>query len=209
MNFLKRCVPAYCLALLIPAALWAQNTGSLKGQVTDQSGAAVPNASVTLTGPNNAVKVAQTDSSGNYSVTGLAPGQYTVRVMAPGFTLFEKNAMDLDTGRATTLDVPLTIAVEKQEVTVADTQQISIDPDKNAGALVLKGEDIDALPDDPDDLQADLLALAGPAAGPNGGQIFVEASATGSFLPRIRFAKSASTPIPFPPNTINPATAAS
>src|SRR5580658_10030435 len=146
MNFLKRCVPAYCLALLIPAALWAQNTGSLKGQVTDQSGAAIPNASVTLTGPNNAVKVAQTDSSGNYSVVGLAGGQYTVRVMAPGFTLFEKTA---------------------------------IDPDKNAGALVLKGEDIDALPDDPDDLQADLLALAGPAAGPNGGQIFVDGFSNG------------------------------
>src|SRR5580658_7467218 len=113
MNFLKRCVPAYCLALLIPAALWAQNTGSLKGQVTDQSGAAVPNASVTLTGPNNAVKVAQTDSSGNYSVNGLAAGQYTVRVMAPGFTLFEKPGLDLAPGRASTLDVPL--SVERSE----------------------------------------------------------------------------------------------
>jgi hypothetical protein len=190
MNFFKRYLPASSLALLtsmallIPAALCAQNTGTLKGQVTDQSGAAVPNASVTLTGPNNAVKVAQTDSGGNYSVTGLAAGQYTVRVMAPGFTLFEKTAMDLDTGRATTLDVPLAIAVEKQEVTVADTQQIAIDPDKNAGALVLKGEDIDALPDDPDDLQADLLALAGPAAGPNGGQIFVDGFSNGQLPPK-------------------------
>jgi uncharacterized membrane protein YgcG len=185
MNFLKRCLPVSLgLVLLMPAALLAQNTGSLKGQVTDQSGAAIPNASVTLTGPNNAVKVAQTDGAGAYTVTGLAAGQYTVRVMAPGFTLFQKDAMDLDAGRATTLDVPLAIAVEKQEVTVADTQQIAIDPDKNAGALVLKGADIDALPDDPDDLQADLLALAGPAAGPNGGQIFVDGFSNGQLPPK-------------------------
>ena len=184
MNFLKRYLAVPCLALLGSAALLAQNTGALKGQVTDQSGAAVPNASVTLTGPNNAVKVAQTDSSGQYTVTGLAAGQYIVRVMAPGFQLFEKPGMDLDTGRVNTLDVPLSIAVEKQEVTVADTQQIAIDPDKNAGALVLKGEDIDALPDDPDDLQADLLALAGPAAGPNGGQIFVDGFSNGQLPPK-------------------------
>ncbi len=184
MNFLQRHLLVSCLALTLPAALMAQNTGSLRGQVTDQSGAAVPNASVTLTGPDNSVKVGQTDQTGNYTVNGLAPGQYTVRVMAPGFTLFEKQGMELDTGRATTLDVPLAIAVEKQEVTVADTQQIAVDPDKNAGALVLKGEDIDALPDDPDDLQADLLALAGPAAGPNGGQIFVDGFSNGQLPPK-------------------------
>lgn len=184
MNFLKRTLLLSACALFGAASLAAQNTGTLKGQVTDQSGAAIPNASVTLTGPNNAVKVAQTDGSGAYSVNGLPPGEYTVRVMAPGFTLFEKPGMTMDTGRVTTLDVPMAIAVEKQEVTVADTQQIAIDPDKNAGALVLKGEDIDALPDDPDDLQADLLALAGPAAGPNGGQIFVDGFSNGQLPPK-------------------------
>ncbi len=184
MNLTKRYVPVVCLALLLPAALWAQTTGSLRGQVTDPSGAAIPNASVTLTGPNNSVKVAQTDNAGNYTVNALPAGQYMMRVMAPGFTLFEKPGLDLAAGRATTLDVPLSVQVEKQEITVADTQQIAIDPDKNAGALILKGEDIDALPDDPDDLQADLLALAGPAAGPNGGQIFVDGFSNGQLPPK-------------------------
>jgi hypothetical protein len=184
MNFTKRCALVVCMALLIPAALLAQTTGALRGQVTDPSGAAIPNASVTLTGPNNTVKVAQTDNSGNYAVNGLAAGQYLVRVMAPGFTLFEKPGVDLASGRASTLDVPLSVEVEKQVVTVADTQQITIDPDKNVGALVLKGEDLDILPDDPDDLQADLLALAGPAAGPNGGQIFVDGFSNGQLPPK-------------------------
>jgi hypothetical protein len=184
MNFTKRYALVVCLALFIPAALLAQTTGALRGQVTDPSGASVPNASVTLTGPNNTVKVAQTDNTGNYSLNGLAAGQYTVRVMAPGFTLFEKTGFDLAAGRASTLDVPLSVEVEKQVVTVADTQQIAIDPDKNVGALVLKGEDLDILPDDPDDLQADLLALAGPAAGPNGGQIFVDGFSNGVIPPK-------------------------
>ncbi|HXA76861.1 MAG TPA: hypothetical protein VNV41_06970, partial [Candidatus Acidoferrales bacterium] len=67
---------------------------------------------------------------------------------------------------------------------VSDTQRVELDPAQNAGALVLKGTDIDILPDDPDDLQADLLALAGPSAGPNGGQIFVDGFSNGQLPPK-------------------------
>ena len=172
------------LASLVSTGLLAQTTGSVHGQVADPSGAAIPNATVTVSGPGNTVKVATTDNTGNYTIVGLPPGQYSVRAFATGFTLFEKTGVDLASGRASTLDIPLSIATEKQEVTVADTQQITIDPDKNAGALVLKGEDLDILPDDPDDLQADLLALAGPAAGPNGGQIFVDGFSNGQLPPK-------------------------
>ena len=69
-------------------------------------------------------------------------------------------------------------------MTVTDTQQVELDPAKNAGALVLKQEDLDMLSDDPDDLQADLLALAGPAAGPNGGQIFIDGFSNGQLPPK-------------------------
>jgi hypothetical protein len=61
---------------------------------------------------------------------------------------------------------------------------LSTEPENNAGAVVLKGEDIDALPDDPDDLAAALQALAGPSAGPNGGQIFVDGFTGGRLPPR-------------------------
>jgi hypothetical protein len=50
------------------------------------------------------------------------------------------------------------------------------------GAIVLKGTDLESLPDDPDDLAAALQALAGPAAGPNGGQIYIDGF-TGGRLP--------------------------
>lgn len=46
--------------------------------------------------------------------------------------------------------------------------------DANKDATVLKGKDLEALPDDPDELAAALQALAGAAAGPNGGQIYID-----------------------------------
>lgn len=183
MSLFKSIIAVSVLAGAGSAGLWAQNTGSLTGQVVDPSGAAVPAVSVTVSGPNNTVKVATSGPDGSYSVIGLPPGQYTIRAGAPGFTLFEAMA-DLPAGRASTLNIKLTVAEEKQEVTVADTQQVELDPAKNAGALVLKETDLDILPDDPDDLQADLLALAGPAAGPNGGQIFVDGFSNGQLPPK-------------------------
>src|SRR5205823_12894801 len=60
-------------------------------------------------------------------------------------------------------------------VTVGDSATtLSTDSGSNASGQVLKGDDLEALPDDPDDLQAALLALAGPAAGPGGGAIFID-----------------------------------
>jgi hypothetical protein len=170
--------------LALSAALMAQAPGSLKGSVLDPSGAAVPGATVTLSGPNNVVKVAQSDNNGAYSVVGLPPGKYTIRVIAAGFDLFEGAIADLPGGRVSTFDAKMSVASEKQEVTVKDTQNVELDPAKNAGALVLKEADLDMLSDDPDDLQADLLALAGPAAGPNGGQIFIDGFSSGQLPPK-------------------------
>src|SRR5580704_18444472 len=107
MILLKRVVLLVFLLLLAVSAALAQTPGSLKGQVLDPSGAAVPGATVTLTGPNGVVKVAQTDNSGAYSVVGLPPGKYIVRVIATGFDLFEGNIADLPGGRASTFDTKL------------------------------------------------------------------------------------------------------
>lgn len=184
MIFSRRAVFLCFLVLAMSAALMAQAPGSLKGSVLDPSGAAVPGATVTLTGPNGVVKVAQSDNNGAYSVVGLPPGKWTIRVIAAGFDLFEGTIADLPGGRVSSFDAKLTLASEKQEVTVKDVQQVELDPAKNAGALVLKEADLDMLSDDPDDLQADLMALAGPAAGPNGGQIFIDGFSSGQLPPK-------------------------
>src|SRR5271170_6530973 len=61
---------------------------------------------------------------------------------------------------------------------------LSVDADNNASATVLKGKDLDALSDDPDELSSELTALAGPAAGPNGGQIYVDGFTGGQLPPK-------------------------
>jgi hypothetical protein len=175
-----------CLALSVwtAASLMAQPASSLHGKVLDPSNSAVPKASVIVSGPGGTTKVTETNNDGDYNVAGLPPGKYTVRVTAPGFTLFENTSVDIAAGRPGTLDIKLTVEVSKQEVTVSDTQQVELDPAKNAGALILKQEDLDMLSDDPDDLQAELLALAGPSAGPNGGQIFIDGFSGGQLPPK-------------------------
>src|SRR5690606_41346456 len=69
------------------------------------------------------------------------------------------------------------------EVEVSD-DQISTDPNSNLSATVLSEKELDALPDDPDQLEQALQALAGPAAGPNGGQIYIDGFTGGQMPPK-------------------------
>ena len=69
----------------------------------------------------------------------------------------------------------------EEKVTVAETP-ISTEATENANQTVIGGKDLDALPDDPDELSAALQTLAGPSVGPNGGQIFIDGF-TGGNLP--------------------------
>ena len=88
-------------------------------------------------------------------------------------------------GHATVQNLALSIAIEQQQVTVSE-QGAGLDtsPDNNANAIVIKGKDLDALSDDPDELQDELNALAGPAAGPNGGQIYIDGFSGGQLPPK-------------------------
>ncbi len=186
MKKLNQALAALTILLCLNAPnLHAQaNAGVLRGTVTDPSGAAIPNASVIATGAQGAVKVANTNSSGEYVIGGLAPDTYIVRGSAKGFTLFEKNGFAVQTGRPATLDIRMQVASDKQEVTVTEISRVSTDPSNNAGALILRREEIDMLSDNPDDLASDLQALAGPAAGPNGGQIFIDGFSGGKLPPK-------------------------
>src|SRR5437868_6231432 len=68
--------------LLLAAPVMAQ-VATLRGVVTDESGAVVPAARVLLTGQGAAVKSTASDGAGRYSFTGLTPGDYTVQASAP------------------------------------------------------------------------------------------------------------------------------
>jgi hypothetical protein len=163
----------------------AQAGGGLRGQVTDPSGAAVPAVTVTVIAPGGAALVAQTDEEGRYVFRNLPPGAYTVQILVKGFASFEKTGVAVSSGQVETVDAKLEVAVEKEEVTVTDTTtKVSTNPENNASALVIKGKDLEALSDDPDELASELQALAGPSAGPNGGQIYIDGFTGGQLPPK-------------------------
>jgi hypothetical protein len=83
------------------------------------------------------------------------------------------------------LNLPLAIAIEQQEITVTGQNHgVGVNSDQTASATILKGSALDALSDDPTELQNELQALAGPAAGPNGGQIYIDGFAGGQIPPK-------------------------
>ncbi len=185
-----KCILTILLVLFAGMAclpLGAQtNTATLRGQITDPSGSFVATATVLLTTPNGDAITANTNREGIYEFKGLAAGKYGVKVIATGFTSFEKDSMDIAAGQTQKLDVKLTIETQEQKVVVTDQAAAALDvnPASNAGAIVIQGKDLEALSDDPDELQSDLQALAGPSAGPNGGQIYIDGFTAGQLPPK-------------------------
>lgn len=183
---MRKIVLVIALCVSLPGVLVAQQrAGSLRGQVLDELGGAIVGASVTAIDGKGVEKSVVTNESGSYTINGLAPGKYTVRAINAGFAMFETPDVEVVAGKPQQFDITLKVAIEEQKVTVStDSRELSTEPENNAGATILRGEDIDALPDDPDDLAAALQALAGPSAGPNGGQIFVDGFTGGRLPPR-------------------------
>lgn len=172
------------LCLVAPSSLAAQATGSLRGEVEDPAGAVVPGAVVTLA-EGSQVLSTQSGPDGTYSFRGLPEGTYTLSVQVQGFAPFSRQGIAIAPGQARQMNVSLTIQVQKQSVTVTgQTNTVSVNPDQNASALILKGSDLDALSDDPTELANELQALAGSAAGPDGGQIYIDGFTGGQLPPK-------------------------
>ncbi len=170
-----------------PTATVRASSGTLRGQVTDPSGAAIANATVIVTAAattSTPIKT-QTDGQGGYEFKGLAAGQYSLTVVAQGFALYENDNVVITVGPPLRLNVAMTIQVEEQKVQVSDTAPtVDVNPANNAGTITISGKELDALPDDPDELLTDLQALAGPSAGPNGGQLYIDGFTAGQLPPK-------------------------
>lgn len=176
------CVPTAFAASLLFAMTGLAQTYSISGRVVDPQEAVIPGAQIVLRGMGGEQRV-QSNEDGLYRLSNLRAGKYTLRTTFKGFAKFEK---PIEVTGNMTLDISLVVELEKQEVDVSDDERgkIGTDPSQNAGALVLKGQDLDTLSDDPDQLAQDLQALAGPAAGPNGGQIFIDGFSGGQLPPK-------------------------
>src|SRR5215475_996394 len=179
-------VTACLLVLLWAVSVSAQTpTGMLRGQVTDPSGAAVLGATILLTTPSGASMDTTTNKEGGYEFKDLPPGNYQIKAVAEGFELFTQGRVAIIAGQVARVSIALAIKVEKEKVEVTDsTTKIDVNPANNANTITLQGKDLEALSDDPDELQSELQALAGPSAGPSGGQIYIDGFTAGQLPPK-------------------------
>ena len=165
----------------------AGSTATVKGTVADPDSAVIPGATVTLTpvGKGGRAIIVKSQGDGSYTLQNVPAGTYSETVTMLGFASFVKLGVKVVAGQALTIDAKMAIQQQNQQVNVtAEGTTLSTDPDSNASSTVIKGKDLDALSDDPDELSSELTALAGPAAGPNGGQIYVDGFTGGQLPPK-------------------------
>ncbi|MDQ6653324.1 MAG: TonB-dependent receptor, partial [Acidobacteriota bacterium] len=174
---------AFMLTVLVCECFSQQSKGTIKGVVKDQLGGLIVNATVVAKDVKGVEKSVATNSTGKYEFKTLTPGYYDLRVVARGFSAFEEKNVLVQSSRTTTLDVELSVALEEESVTV-DDKGVSTDSDRNADALILRGRELESLPNDPEALVAALRAMAGPTQGENGAQVKVDGFSNGQIPPK-------------------------
>lgn len=104
-------------------------TSQVSGLVTDQTGAAVGGATVTLRDQTGKTRETTSGGDGSFNLAGVAPGQYELKVMAQGFEAYQQ-AMDLKPRDMAMLDTRLTLGAESQTVTV-QANALEVQTDSN------------------------------------------------------------------------------
>ena len=163
-------------ALFASPSVAQTNSTAITGTISDPSKAVVSGAVVTLLPGQGGKSLANISTQqGAYEFRDISPGTYSISVSAPGFASFIQGNVQVAAGQRLRLDISLEIQAEKQEVQVSDqSPTVDVSPANNASTLSVNQTDLDAFSDDPDELQSQLTALAGPGAGPNGAQIYVD-----------------------------------
>lgn len=155
--------------------------GSITGTVADPTGAVIPQATITVSRGTTVTTTATSDGVGHFSVVGLAPGAYEVQAQTPGFNPTDQ-LVKVAPGITARIILTLTIRTDQQEVIVS-ADALDTSPDKNGGALVLKGDDLQSLSDDPDELQTQLQSIAGTDPE-TGTQFYVDGFSSGKLPPK-------------------------
>lgn len=113
----------FCVGMFLvlngSSVAWGQATTSLRGTVTDPSGAAVPKAMVILTNVDvNAPRTATTGSQGDYNFPSLPPGNYRLLVETPGFERYQQTNLQLLVNSPATVNVQLKLGSVNETVAV-------------------------------------------------------------------------------------------
>jgi hypothetical protein len=144
---------------LLSTAVWAQTQlGTIFGTITDQTGAVVPNASVTVSNPSVGLKrSASTDADGQYHVAGLPIGVYMLRIEKEGFEIEVREGIALNGAPTIAINVSLPIGRVTQQAT-ASAEANAVDNVTSSIGEAILDRSLDELPLNGRDLfQAALL----------------------------------------------------
>lgn len=136
----------FCLVVLASACVLAPafaqiQNGVFTGTVTDQTGAVVPNAEVSVINVGTAQTVTiKTDANGSYRVSALPIGAYKINVTAPGFKTAVRTGLDLSVGTVQRIDFQLQLGEKAETVTVEATASLVIVDDVRLYETVGKGQ---------------------------------------------------------------------
>jgi hypothetical protein len=184
MNIFKSIIFVGLIILLTNSLSFAQQPGSLTGQVYDSQGAIILGATVTVVDAAGKEKTVITNAKGEFTVPGLAPGKYTVKAIAPKFALYENAEVEIVAGEKVELPIALSVSAGVTQLDINTQNEIDTASDANKTATVLTQKEIEDLPDDEDELRAYLQAMAGPLAGPDGAQINIDGFSNGRMPPK-------------------------
>jgi hypothetical protein len=130
----------------LSAPLLAQDTASITGTVTDQSGAAILGAQVTVSNPEHGIKrVTVSNGSGDYLVSAIPPGSYNLSITAPGFKKYEATGVILRVAEKARADASLQVGAAKEEVLVEGTNVAQVETQTNELAGTITSKEISQL----------------------------------------------------------------
>ncbi len=148
------------------------NSVELRGIITDEQNAFIVAAPVVVEDAQGQKFTTTTDEKGRYKITNLKPGIYTLTVELDGFAKFTEQ-IDLKNKRTVDFNIPLKVFIQEQVEVKNDAGGISTEPDKNLSATILSPKELEALPDDPDELLDTLKQMAGAAGGAGDSSVYV------------------------------------
>ena len=126
--------------LLTMAALAQNNTGIISGKITDQTGAIVPNAQVTVTQTDTGVNsVSLSNSEGIFRVPGLRDGPYSVTVSAAGFKKAVRDGLSLQIGQVMDVEMKLEVGATSESITVSGAATL-LDTQTSSTGQVMEGD---------------------------------------------------------------------
>ena len=166
------------------APLSGQEAGRISGKVQDVNGAVLPGARLTLMRGGSVVGDTTSTGDGSFTFAGLSFATYDMHVEASGFAAYSLANVAVTADGVKQFVVTLRAGTEEQLTVTTQTNGVSLSSDENSDATVLKASDLNALSDDPDTLRTQLQALAGPSAGSNGGQVYIDGYTGGQLPPK-------------------------